>query len=46
MKAVVIGAGAMGAPAAQVLAERGHAVTLLDRYGIPNLQGGSGFGLR
>ena len=46
MKVVVIGAGAMGAPAAQVLAERGHAVTLLDRYGVPNVQGGSGFGLR
>jgi sarcosine oxidase len=46
MKAVVIGAGAMGAPAAQVLAERGHAVTLLDRFGLPNTQGGSGFGLR
>jgi sarcosine oxidase len=36
----------MGAPAAQVLAERGHAVVLLDRYGLPNVQGGSGFGLR
>ncbi len=46
MKVVVIGSGAMGAPAAQVLAERGHAVVLLDRYGIPNVQGGSGFGLR
>lgn len=46
MKVVVIGAGAMGAPTAQVLAERGHAVTLLDRYGLPNVQGGSGFGLR
>ena len=46
MKVVVIGAGAMGAPTAQVLAERGHAVVLLDRYGVPNVQGGSGFGLR
>jgi sarcosine oxidase len=46
MKAVVIGAGAMGAPAAMQLAERGHEVVLLDRYGIPNAKGGSGFGLR
>ena len=29
----------MGAPAAQVLAERGHAVTLLDRYGDPERAG-------
>jgi sarcosine oxidase len=46
MKVVVIGGGAMGAPATQVLAERGHEVILLDRFGIPNAKGGSGFGLR
>ena len=46
MRVVVVGGGAMGAPAAQVLAERGHEVVLLDRFGIPNVKGGSGFGLR
>jgi sarcosine oxidase len=46
MKAVVIGGGAMGAPAAMTLAERGHDVVLLDRHGLPNAQGGSWFGLR
>jgi sarcosine oxidase len=46
MKVVVIGAGAMGAPAAMALADRGHDVVVLDRFGIPNTKGGSGFGLR
>jgi sarcosine oxidase len=46
MKIVVIGGGAMGAPAAMTLAERGHDVVLLDRHGLPNAQGGSWFGLR
>jgi glycine/D-amino acid oxidase-like deaminating enzyme len=46
MRVVVIGCGAMGAPTAQMLAERGHDVTVLDRFGVPNLKGGSGFGLR
>lgn len=36
MRCVVVGAGAWGLPAAAELARRGHAVTLLDRYGIGN----------
>ncbi|HET7902125.1 MAG TPA: FAD-dependent oxidoreductase [Candidatus Nanopelagicales bacterium] len=36
MKAVVIGAGAWGLPAAAELARRGHTVQLLDRYGPAN----------
>lgn len=34
---VVVGAGAWGLPAAAQLAERGHDVTLVDRYGVANL---------
>lgn len=37
MRCVVVGAGAWGLPAATELARRGHAVTLVDRYGIGNL---------
>lgn len=33
----MVGAGAWGLPAAAELAARGHAVTLLDRYGVGNL---------
>ena len=33
MRAVVVGAGAWGLPAATELARRGHSVTLVDRYG-------------
>lgn len=41
MKAVVIGAGAWGLPAAAQLAQRGHAVTLVDRFGVQNPQSSS-----
>lgn len=37
MRCVVVGAGAWGLPAATELARRGHAVTLVDRYGVGNL---------
>ena len=37
MRCLVVGAGAWGLPAATELATRGHAVTLLDRYGVGNL---------
>lgn len=36
MRAVVVGAGAWGLPAAAELARRGHAVTLVDRHGPAN----------
>ena len=36
MRAVVVGAGAWGLPAAAELARRGHRVTLVDRYGPAN----------
>ncbi len=36
MRVVVVGAGAWGLPAAAELARRGHAVTLLDRFGPAN----------
>ncbi|GAA1778955.1 FAD-dependent oxidoreductase [Agromyces lapidis] len=36
MQIIVIGAGAWGLPAAAELAERGHRVTLVDRYGPAN----------
>ncbi len=36
MRAVVVGAGAWGLPAAAELARRGHEVTLVDRYGPAN----------
>lgn len=36
MRAVVVGAGAWGLPAAAELARRGHAVTVVDRYGPAN----------
>lgn len=36
MRAVVIGAGAWGLPAAAEMARRGHTVTLVDRYGPAN----------
>lgn len=41
MRAVVIGAGAWGLPAAAELARRGHDVTLVDRYGPANLRSSS-----
>lgn len=41
MKAVVIGAGAWGLPTAAQLAGRGHAVTLVDRFGVQNPQSSS-----
>src|ERR671939_980293 len=37
MRCVVVGAGAWGLPAAAELARRGHAVTLVDRFGPANL---------
>jgi len=40
--AVVVGAGAMGAAAARVLAERGWGVTLLEQHAIGHDLGGSG----
>jgi len=40
--AVVIGAGAMGAAAARVLAERGWAVSLIERHAIGHDHGASG----
>lgn len=36
MKIIVIGAGAWGQPTATRLAERGHSVRLLDRWGVGN----------
>jgi sarcosine oxidase len=36
MKVAVVGAGAWGLPAAAQLAERGHEVVLIDRYGVGN----------
>ena len=36
MRCLVVGAGAWGLPAAAELAERGHEVVLLDRYGVGN----------
>jgi sarcosine oxidase len=36
MKAVIIGAGAWGLPAAAELVRRGHDVTLVDRHGVSN----------
>jgi sarcosine oxidase len=44
--AVVVGAGAMGAAAARVLAERGWAVTLLEQHSIGHDLGGSGHATR
>ena len=44
--AVVVGAGAMGAAAARVLAERGWAVTLLEQHAIGHDLGGSGHDTR
>jgi sarcosine oxidase len=37
VRCVVVGAGAWGLPAAAELARRGHAVTLVDRFGPANL---------
>jgi sarcosine oxidase len=37
MRCIVVGAGAWGLPAAAELARRGHAVTLVDRFGPANL---------
>jgi sarcosine oxidase len=34
---IVVGAGAWGLPAAAQLAQRGHEVTVVDRYGVANL---------
>lgn len=36
MRCLVVGAGAWGLPAAAELAERGHEVVVLDRYGVGN----------
>ncbi|RWZ68279.1 FAD-dependent oxidoreductase [Labedella populi] len=36
MRAIVVGAGAWGLPAAAELQARGHDVTLVDRYGVGN----------
>jgi glycine/D-amino acid oxidase-like deaminating enzyme len=36
VKAIVIGAGAWGLPAAAQLSGRGHSVTLVDRFGVQN----------
>ena len=36
MRIVVVGAGVMGLSAARVLAERGHEVIALDRFGVGN----------
>lgn len=36
MRIVVVGAGAWGLPAAAELQDRGHEVTLVDRYGVGN----------
>jgi len=36
MRVVVVGAGVMGLGAARVLAERGHAVVVIDRFGVAN----------
>ena len=44
--AVVVGAGAMGAAAARVLAERGWGVTLLEQHAIGHDLGGSGHDTR
>lgn len=41
MKAIVIGAGAWGLPTAAQLAGRGHAVTLVDRFGVQNVRSSS-----
>jgi sarcosine oxidase len=37
LRCAVVGAGAWGLPAAAELAQRGHEVVLLDRYGVANL---------
>src|SRR5262245_19320202 len=42
MRTVVVGAGVMGAWTARWLQRRGHAVTLIDRYGPGNKLGSSG----
>jgi sarcosine oxidase len=41
-RAVVIGAGAMGAGAARALADRGWAVIVIEQFDAPNTLGGSG----
>lgn len=41
-RAVVIGAGAMGAGTARALADRGFAVTVIEQFDAPNTLGGSG----
>jgi glycine/D-amino acid oxidase-like deaminating enzyme len=41
VKAIVIGAGAWGLPTAAQLAGRGHAVTLVDRFGVQNARSSS-----
>jgi glycine/D-amino acid oxidase-like deaminating enzyme len=41
MKVVVVGAGAWGLPAAAQLAQRGHEVVLVDRYGPGNARSSS-----
>lgn len=41
MKAVVVGAGAWGLPAAAQLAARGHATTLVDQFGVQNARSSS-----
>jgi sarcosine oxidase len=45
-RAVVVGAGAMGAAAARALAERGWAVSLLEQHAIGHDLGGSGHDTR
>ena len=41
MRAIVVGAGAWGLPAAAQLAARGHSTTLVDRYGVQNARSSS-----
>lgn len=42
MRALVVGAGAWGLPAAAELADRGHDVVLIDRWGVANAVASSG----
>lgn len=41
MRAIVVGAGAWGLPAAAQLAARGHSTTLVDQYGVQNARSSS-----